>query len=250
MTMQTKLNQIEIDRNIFTVDVYPTEISADKKEIGYLIGYPNGDLPSHIEEIVYEICEEIQNKLIISSGYRVVNVQYSPSESSVLVIGNIKLHTDRIITSQLKKSEKAAIFLCTIGNQMEKWGKQLLADGDSIKSYLVDVIASVLVESIADKLHAHIGNEYRKLGLNKTNRYSPGYCNWSVAEQQKIFSFFPENFCNVKLTDSSLMIPIKSISGIIGLGSKVKYAEYLCDRCEFKNCTHRIYIRSRQKINN
>jgi hypothetical protein len=35
------------------------------------------------------------------------------------------------------------------------------------------------------------------------------------------------------------MMPIKSISGIIGVGREVKYREYLCDTCGVKDCTYR-----------
>jgi hypothetical protein len=43
------------------------------------------------------------------------------------------------------------------------------------------------------------------------------------------------------------MLPIKSISGVIGAGEKVKRMDYLCDRCGVKDCTYRI-IRSKQSV--
>jgi hypothetical protein len=75
--------------------------------------------------------------------------------------------------------------------------------------------------------------------LNITNRYSPGYCNWSVSEQKLLFSFLPDGFCGIKLNDSALMTPIKSISGIIGIGQNVKMNEYNCNHCGVKDCTYR-----------
>lgn len=245
--MASKFSQVEIDKDVFNVQISFSDLSIDKKKIGLSIGYVNGTLPSHTEEIINEISTQLYDKMDIRAGYRIIDLYHSKEQPHGLLIGGKFFNTDKIITSQLKKSNKAAIFLCTIGNQMENWSKQLISEGDQVKSYLVDVIASGLVESTADCLHDHIGYEMEKYGWHKTNRYSPGYCNWSVTEQQKIFSFFPKNFCNIKLTDSSLMIPIKSISGVIGLGSEVNYAEYICDRCGIKDCTHRVYILSKQK---
>ncbi len=246
--MQSRFSQIEIDKDIFNVLISYSDISIDKKKIGLAIGYANGDLPPHTDEMIDEIILQLPGKVEISAGYRLLDLQYSASQPSGLIIGNTFFNTDKIITSQLKKADKAAVFLCTIGNQMETWAKKLLVDGSPVQNYLVDVTASTIVESAADLLHDHIANEMEKQGWHHTNRYSPGYCNWSVIEQQKLFSFFPPNFCTVRLTDSSLMIPIKSISGVIGFGSEVKYAEYLCDRCGIKDCTHRVYIQSKQKI--
>jgi hypothetical protein len=60
-----------------------------------------------------------------------------------------------------------------------------------------------------------------------------------VADQHKLFSFFPANCCGISLTDSALMHPIKSVSGIIGLGKEVKFREYTCDLCSQVECFHR-----------
>jgi hypothetical protein len=60
-----------------------------------------------------------------------------------------------------------------------------------------------------------------------------------VADQHKLFSFFPENCCGVSLTESALMHPIKSVSGIIGLGKEVRYREYTCNLCGLAECFYR-----------
>jgi len=62
----------------------------------------------------------------------------------------------------------------------------------------------------------------RDSGKKITNRYSPGYCGWDVTEQHKLFQLMPENYCGIKLTPSALMDPVKSISGIIGIGKMLK----------------------------
>jgi hypothetical protein len=77
-----------------------------------------------------------------------------------------------------------------------------------------------------------------------TNRYSPGYCDWNVGEQHKLFSFFPDNYCGIRLTPSALMDPVKSVSGIIGIGENVKRNDYTCRVCDMKDC---IYRRSREE---
>ena len=42
--------------------------------------------------------------------------------------------------------------------------------------------------------------------------------------------------CGIRLTDSSLMIPIKSVSGVIGVGTDVRKLEYTCGLCTYENC--------------
>ncbi|RPI00292.1 MAG: hypothetical protein EHM64_17280, partial [Ignavibacteriae bacterium] len=62
---------------------------------------------------------------------------------------------------------------------------------------------------------------------------------------KKLFSFLPKRFCGVALTESALMIPIKSISGIIGVGEHVNYKPYFCDECGRKDCTYKAFRKKR-----
>ena len=71
------------------------------------------------------------------------------------------------------------------------------------------------------------------------NRYSPGYCGWALSEQKRFFALFPENHCGIKLSDSCLMDPIKSVSGVIGFGRNVKKTAYECQMCELTTCIYR-----------
>jgi hypothetical protein len=72
-----------------------------------------------------------------------------------------------------------------------------------------------------------------------TNRYSPGYCGWDVSDQHKLFSLLPNNFCGIKLTENALMIPIKSVSAVIGIGKNVERKDYQCSICEIEFCYKR-----------
>ena len=84
-----------------------------------------------------------------------------------------------------------------------------------------------------------IRSDAEERGLGATRRFSPGYCGWSVAEQQELFSFLPDAFCGVTLTPSSLMIPVKTVSGIVGLGPGVVRSAYHCHVCDDDRCYHR-----------
>lgn len=227
----------EIDSNTFEVVINPNQIFVDKNQIINIIGYST--VPQHSDEMIDGILKVIPEKLNIRSGYKIVDVEKISDDKEGIILSKKFFRTDKIVTSQLKKIEKAAIFVSTIGSEMESWIKELNEKGNLALAYIADIMASEAAENTADFLHDHIKQKMSKLSLNVTNRYSPGYCNWSVSEQHKLFSLLPENFCGIKLTDSALMIPIKSISGIIGIGKNAKWKEYLCDKCGVKDCTYR-----------
>lgn len=90
-----------------------------------------------------------------------------------------------------------------------------------------------------DIIQRNLTEQMLKNGLKTTNRYSPGNCDWPVDDQNKLFKFFPENFCGVSLSDSALMNPIKSVSGVIGIGKNTSFHKNVCSICKNINCIYR-----------
>jgi cobalamin-dependent methionine synthase I len=163
---------------------------------------------------------------------------FSPGDESISCNG-IRLETGSIISGRLRGSTTLAVFLATIGPHLEEWSRELMAAGDVVRGFIVDALASETVEQAAEWLERKVADHMQPNGWSLTNRYSPGYCGWSVAEQQKLFSLLPQDFCGVKLTPSSLMLPIKSVSGVIGLGPNVKRDPSVCSICDMKDCFRR-----------
>ena len=145
----------------------------------------------------------------------------------------------RIIERQLQGSEAYACFIATCGREFEAWQQQLKQQDDLVRVFIADAMGSVIAEKCADVMEQHLQRSIDKLGWHHTNRFSPGYCGWHVSEQQMLFPLFNGETCGVSLTESSLMVPIKSVSGIIGVGKKVRRVDYSCGLCDFKQCYKR-----------
>jgi hypothetical protein len=226
--------------NIFRVNISLDDLSLSNNEIVLSLGYTDSKLPDEqVTEMIDVVLSQLSNYCEFRAGYRVFDAYKSPERNDGLLIGGTFFRMQKIVTSQLKKSDKAALFVCSIGPGMENWGRELMLQGEPLLSYVVNTAASIVVEKAVDFLHDQIGLNMKELGFNITNRYSPGYCDWSVAEQHLLFSMLPESFCGVTLTESALMLPIKSISGVVGIGKAVKWKEYICDSCGIKECIYR-----------
>ena len=102
-----------------------------------------------------------------------------------------------------------------------------------------NTLGTVTVECAIDTIQDNLATELEEKGIKITNRYSPGYCGWSLSEQRKLFALFPDGHCGIKLSDSCLMEPIKSVSGVIGFGVNVRQHIYDCQICELENCYYR-----------
>ncbi len=145
----------------------------------------------------------------------------------------------KIILRQLRGSEAYALFVCTSGVEFEAYQQRLMADGDMVRVFIADALGSVIAEKCADQMEQHLQSSIDKLRWHHTNRFSPGYCGWHVSQQQLLFPLFDGHTCGVHLTDSSLMVPIKSVSGVIGLGKEVRKLDYTCGLCDFEKCYKR-----------
>ena len=145
----------------------------------------------------------------------------------------------KIIERQLKGAEAYAFFICTAGVEYEAFQERLKKEGDMVRVFIADALGSVIAEKAADQMEQSLQENIDKLGWHYTNRFSPGYCGWHVSQQQLLFPLFKGETCGVKLTESSLMLPIKSVSGIIGLGPNVRHLDYTCGLCDFKQCYKR-----------
>ena len=202
------------DLMITPADVY--------EQMGYHDTEPDAVTKAELTQIISEVSQWLHPQF----SYFVVSVQ------PTFDMGNI-------ILRQLRGSEAYALFICTAGVEYEAYQQRLKEQGDMVRVFIADALGSVIAEKCADQMEIALQESIDKLGWKHTNRFSPGYCGWHVSQQQLLFPLFQGHTCGVTLTDSSLMVPIKSVSGIIGLGTSVRKLDYTCGLCDFKQCYKR-----------
>ena len=203
-----------------------------------LLGEQQGGIDSHTALLVEEYIAECLRISSPAGAFVLAEALASTSPDEILVHG-VRFDSGKIIPKMLRNSLSYAFFLVTAGPEPENLARSLMTEGNYLEGYVVDLLASALVDSAADQVQEQVRILVKQSGLQITNRYSPGYCSWNVEEQQKLFSLFPEECCGISLSESSLMSPVKSISGIIGIGRDVKYQDYTCEICSMLNCHFR-----------
>ncbi|MFA5850854.1 MAG: vitamin B12 dependent-methionine synthase activation domain-containing protein [Bacteroidales bacterium] len=204
-------------REIFEYSIRLSTIIPDKVEIASHIGQ---EFVGHADELMAQL-----SAIEAKGAFTIIR-----KEESDFIFG-------RQIAPIFARAEKIALFVATLGEE----SKEIIASKktDILEYYLVDFLASQFAEGAAQYMHDMIKEYANKSLLLYSNRYSPGYCGWNVKEQIKLFGFFSENQCGIRLTDSCLMDPVKSVSGAVALGNVVKYQEYGCKKCGEKNCLYK-----------
>jgi hypothetical protein len=166
------------------------------------------------------------------------------ADKSGVTLANGVVLQSRKMAWAMKDASGLIGFIATVGKQIDREIESLMDGGALVHSYIADALGSGAVESLADRFHSDMARmsteNKRSVGL----RFSPGYCDWQVTEQQKLFSLLDSKVVGVKLADSCLMTPRKSISGVFGVfdnaNTSVENKKHNpCRQCGKKDCIAR-----------
>lgn len=218
------------------------DINISYNQIISSLGYRDVPLPLFVLQIVQQVLDKAPTLITPKCTLSIAPCGAFDVRKKEMRCNSVTFQTESIITKQLTSASTVAFFVCSIGSSMENWAKREMDAGDLLQGYIIDRVASEYVEALADWMENELDKYLKSLTWKRTNRYSPGYCNWSVSEQNKLFSFFPPNPSGVSLTEGSLMIPIKSVSGIIGVGPDAEKKDYECSLCDLHDCCKRRHL--------
>ena len=210
------------------------DLQIDRQEIYRAMGYREEVPEIQFREMVETMLEELAGLCRPQGLYRIYDGQVV--DSGHIEVGQISFRVGKIIAPCFDKAEQFAGFVTTAGQEYDGYVKELKAKEDMVSVFMADAIGSVIAEACVTEV---IKRLEKQIPLRHTYPYSPGYCGWNVKEQAALFQLLPENPCGVKLTDSCLMLPVKSVSGVIGLGDEVENKPYGCAICMNKNCYKR-----------
>jgi hypothetical protein len=166
----------------------------------------------------------------------------SIDKGTIYLENGIELKSPKL-SKVMKPCGDAICFIATIGDGVEKEIARLTDEGRLFDAYIFESMGSMAVESMVDAFCKDIEEKYNAQDKGVTLRFSPGYCDWPIVEQKKLFRIIDAARINITLTDSCLMHPRKSISGIFGIysfdGDNPPTPYNPCSDCKKKNCTAR-----------
>ncbi len=198
------------------------------------VGYPPGvAVPLPIRRSVDHALVEARPWLQPRGTYALYTVAAQTKRS--LRIGGTTI--DGNIGEYLHGARRIAVFMVTAGSEISRRAALAAQRGDAFAGLALDAIGSWATEAAAEALLAKVARRLRP-GESFTLRYSPGYCGMDLAQQHNLFRLAPAAEAGITLLPSLLMQPLKSVSGIIGLGPRNVVGVHLspCERCPQAGC--------------
>jgi len=140
----------------------------------------------------------------------------SKGEDHAVTIGGVTF-TSKTLRRNLDKAERVFAYVVTCGREVDDIP---LPAGDMLMEFWRDAVKAVLLSAAIQHLRDHLERRFR---LGKTANMSPGSGDvdtWPIEQQAPLFALLGgveevRRQSGVELTDSFLMIPSKTVSGII-----------------------------------
>lgn len=216
------------------------KFNITKEQVGRLFGYGKNKKLSR--RISNKLDEYIGKTLsIIRPTILYTQKKIEKIEKGYLMLeDNITFKSARL-SSTLKKCDRTTVFLATIGKEIDEKIQALMTQKKITEAYVFDAIGSAAVEGVVENFQRKFDTNAVAERETSTLRFSPGYCDWQVQEQKKLFSVLDNSIIGVDLSQSCLMTPRKSVSGVFGIGSieSISKSSNPCRLCNMKHCIAR-----------
>lgn len=195
------------------------------------------ELGTEFKSDLETVIREVNNVLVPQGVYKYYEIDILNNTS--FIIQNKVFHCGTKICKALEGSTAMVIFVATVGDGVKALVDHYNKEYDFLKAYWCDKIANWVLDKVVEKMKEDLSKHFIKKNLKITSNWGPGYCGWDISEQRFLMELLSDEELNITLSSSMLMHPIKSLSGVIGIGKQVKYRKSGCADCNLLHCTYR-----------
>ena len=158
-----------------------------------------------------ELRELVREAESIGVPKALCGVAYIDERGSDYVVLDGVRFSSRILAVNLAETHRAFPYIATCGTELEAWARGL---DDMLHRFWSDAIREAAMRNAMDAVVDYLQETYRP---GETSRMNPGpLSDWPLEEQRPLFQLLgdTEATVGVHLTDSMLMVPTKTVSGI------------------------------------
>ena len=197
-------------------------------------------VPNFGEKNIRDACEEALLLLEVRGSWEVY--AYDCANQTVASEPPFKIEGKSIV-KHLEGCEKVICMATTVGFEIEREITKKFERGEYLSSVLLDAAATSAVEQAADAMEKHFAATFAKQGFKLRWRFSPGYGDWNLTEQEKLFKICGAEQIGMSLSSAMMLEPRKSVTAIIGLekisAQKNPPHKKDCAACEKLDCPMR-----------
>ncbi len=195
---------------------------VDLQNALYYMGYGGRKPDAYMSSVIEECVREIEPKIIAKSYYEISDVIRDEEGKITLANGNLEL-TGTSIEEHLSHCSKVAMCVETISEEVDKLIEASQQD-DITKGLIYDALANSAIELVRKDLEKRIAAEHPEYKVGW--QFGIGYGDLPITLLDPFLKVLKaEERIGVKTNGSDIMIPMKSVAGIIDLTEKEPEAE-------------------------
>ncbi|MBP5580100.1 MAG: 5-methyltetrahydrofolate--homocysteine methyltransferase [Ruminococcus sp.] len=197
-------------------------------------GEPDSAVSGLLDRAEKQVREKVRPK------YVYLETDVSFTDRGVILGAMTEPLTGKDITRHLKGCSKAVLLAATLSQEADKLIRQA-AVTDMAYSLALDCICSAAIEQVCDRAEEEIFSEHP--AAYRTWRFSPGYGDLPITLQRSfLLALNAQRRIGLTVTDSSLLIPSKSVTALIGISERpVEKGGKGCAVCTMKDsCAYRL----------
>lgn len=219
-------------------------MEADRKEALRYLGFGQKPADERTEAILGECLKELKAAVRPGAAVREFPIRFLDGEKPgrkkrVLCDGCFETESESLLRN-LSGCESVLLMAATLGMEADR----LLMKYERIsmaKAVVMQAAAAGMIEIYCNERCLEWKAEYEARGLFLRPRFSPGYGDFSLSSQAGILNALDAGKRpGIRLTDGGLMIPVKSVTAVIGISkSRGQCLVEGCEACRKKDCAYR-----------
>jgi hypothetical protein len=169
----------------------------------------------------------------VANPKAVYEIGYVDEKTPEGVTINGTTFASRVLRVNLDTAHRVFPYIITCGTELENAPS---ITGDMMEFYWLDELKHVALGAAYAYMQKHLQKKYRP---GNVSHMAPGSLeDWPITQQTQLFSLFgkPEEMIGVRLTETFLMHPTKSVSGIM-FPTEVNFES--CQLCPREGCPGR-----------
>lgn len=214
------------------------KVTAPYEEVCRYLGYKKGAQPEGQVEALIRTCtarvEEAAQPRTVSTLLPLTFGEGNTMELGPIQVKSAALHKN------LLGCEEVILFAATLGLEVDRLIARAGA-GRVAEGAIYQAAGAALIEAVCDQVNDSLQAESEAEGWYLRPRFSPGYGDFPITCQQSITRLLrtPERI-GLTVTDSMLLLPIKSVTAVIGRSRQALPCHRLgCEACGKTDCAFR-----------
>ncbi|NLT11686.1 MAG: hypothetical protein GXY06_04655 [Clostridiaceae bacterium] len=202
-----------------------------KSEALRYLGHKDQNIPDDQMQLMDSVIEETLMVAEPKTVHRIFDIERR--DGRIVIPADIDLNTDDL-KRLLIRSQAVMLIGGTLGLSIDR-KLRYYSKTDATRMIIMDAVASALIEEVCDTLQSNLPFEHY------TFRFSPGYGDVPLTMQKDLLRVLDAGRrIGLSLTSSLLMVPQKSITGVVGIGDKELNRNRSCDGCRLiEQCEYR-----------